>query len=181
MPPPKHIAKIVSPREHVKAPNSKLRDCRVRAARGCAEEGGARKGSPKAALRTPQRLYSRGGDLPLRAIADETESREAGDHHRPGLSRRAGEMSRETKKSMNPPSPTIICPASKPSHSPQPDCPVRAMRGGVLKAFALAPWQNDPLARSSSPTALSSSRKASMATFLQGLATSRLAIAPSTA
>jgi hypothetical protein len=54
-------------------------------------------------------------------------------------------MSRETKKSMNPLSPTIICPASKPSHSAQPDRPVRAMRGGVLKAFALAPWQNDHL------------------------------------
>jgi hypothetical protein len=101
-----------------------------------------RKGSPKAVLRTPQRLYSRGGDLPLRAIAHETESREAGDHHRPGLSKRAGEMSRETKKSMNPRSPTIICTASKPSHFAQPDCPVRAMRGGVLKAFALAPRQN---------------------------------------
>jgi hypothetical protein len=82
-----------------------------------------RKGSPKAVLRTPQRLYSRGGDLPLRAIAHETESREAGDHHRSGLSKRAGEMSRETKKSMNPRSPTIICPASKPSHFAQPDCP----------------------------------------------------------
>jgi hypothetical protein len=103
-----------------------------------------RKGSPKAVLRTPQRLYSRGGDLPLRAIAHETESREAGDHHRSGLSKRAGEMSRETKKSMNPRSPTIICPASKPSHFAQPDCPVRAMRGGVLKAFALARRQNAP-------------------------------------